>query len=65
MENQQKLDILNQVWELFETVREGADYLAEHPENPQLRRDTAAGLRALHAHLSAVSPIKNKTRGGG
>mgnify|MGYP001029949123 FL=1 len=54
MENQQSLDFLSQLWELFGTVREGAAYLAAHPENTQMKADVSAGLRVLCTHLRAA-----------
>ncbi len=53
MTEQKKVDILCRVWGLYETVREGAAYLGEHPESAQMRGDVAAGLRALAAQLGA------------
>lgn len=55
MADQKKLDILTQMWSLFETVREGAEYFSAHQENQQIRADVAAGLQALCTHLAANS----------
>lgn len=51
MASQKLLDIPTRMWGLFETVREGAEYLAEHPQNQQMQADVAAGLRALQTYL--------------
>lgn len=53
MADQKKLDVLTRMWGLFETVREGAEYLFAHPESEQMRADVAAGLQALYTHLAA------------
>lgn len=51
MENKQTMDLCLRLWGLFTTVREGAEYLAQHPESAQMRMDLAAGLQALYPHL--------------
>lgn len=51
MENEQTIDLCLRIWGLFSTVREGAEYLVQHPENTQMRTDVAAGLQALCPYL--------------
>lgn len=55
MSHEQKLLFLSRIWGLFETVHEGAEYLAQHPGNEQMRANVSAGLRALCTHLLALS----------
>ena len=55
MKNEQTITLLSQIWGLFETVQDGAVYLAGHPESEQMRTDLSAGLGALCAQLLALS----------
>lgn len=55
MINEQNINFLSQIWALFETVREGANYLTKHPESEQMRTDVSAGLCALCTHLLTIS----------
>jgi len=57
MADRKKLDVPTRMWSLFETVREGAEYFAAHPENRQIRADVTAGLQALYAHLEGDGRI--------
>ena len=59
MKNEQTIALLSQIWGLFETVQEAAHYLAEHPENEQMRTDLSVGLGALCAQLLALSQKRN------
>lgn len=62
MANQQALNLLTQLWELFKTVREGAAYLVGHPDNAQMQRDVLSGLEALHNHLEKDIPHQKKAK---
>ena len=61
MINEQKLSFLIQIWSLFETIHDGAGYLAGHPESEQMRTDVSAGLHSLCTHLLTVSGQREHT----